>query len=253
MTLARYVERTAFVTGAASGIGAATARRLAEEGARVAVADIDEEAARLVAKELEGYAVVLDVTDGAAAVRAAVAEAQEALGPIDLLVNNAGGDRGFSFFVDSTEDDWEFALALNVKGTMACTQAVLRDMYARRAGAIVNVASEAGHVGTVGGAAYAAAKAAVLGFTKSIAREAVGYGVRCNAVAPGPIETPLLNRTTQDWGPRGALMKQGMIDATVMKRAGEPDEVAAAIAYLGSDDASFVTGETLAVSGGLSM
>lgn len=252
MTLARYVDRTVLVTGAASGIGAATARRLAEEGGRVVVADLDLEGARVVAKELDGVAVALDVT-ARASVLAAVAEAERAAGPIDVLVNNAGGDRGFAFFLDTDENDWDYALALNVKGTMACTHAVLRGMYARRAGAIVNVASEAGNVGTVGGAAYAAAKAAVLGFTKSVAREAADHGVRCNAVAPGPIETPLLNRVAEQWGRRGALMKQGMIDATVMKRVGDPDEVASAIAYLASDDASFITGHTLAVSGGVSM
>jgi 2-hydroxycyclohexanecarboxyl-CoA dehydrogenase len=248
MRLARYADRIAVVTGGASGIGAATVRRLAEEGAHVIVADLDVEAARVVAKEVEGEAVRLDVTD-AASVRATFA----ALGPVDVLVNNAGGDRGFAFFVDTDQDDWEFTLALNIKGAMACSHAVLRGMYERRSGAIVNVASEAGNVGTIGGAGYAAAKASVLGFTKAIARESVGYGVRCNAVAPGPIETPLLNRVAEQWGAKGAAMKQGMIAATVMGRAGEPDEVAAAIAYLASDDASFVTGHTLAVSGGLSM
>jgi 2-hydroxycyclohexanecarboxyl-CoA dehydrogenase len=252
MKQARYADRTVLVTGAASGIGAATARRMAEEGGRVVVADIDLEGARLVAKEIEGWAVALDVTQRGS-IAAAIDEAERDVGPIDVLVNNAGGDRGFAFFLDTDDTDWDFALQLNVKGTMACTHAVLRGMYARHRGAIVNVASEAGNVGTVGGAAYAAAKAAVLGFTKAIAREAADHGVRCNAVAPGPIETPLLNRVAEQWGRRGALMKQGMIDATVMKRAGDPDEVASAIAYLGSDDASFVTGHTLAVSGGVSM
>jgi 2-hydroxycyclohexanecarboxyl-CoA dehydrogenase len=252
MTLARFVERTALVTGGASGIGAATARRLAEEGARVIVGDLDHEGARLVAKEIGGFAIALDVTDQASVDHAVAAGAHE-LGPIEVLVNNAGGDRGIALFLETEEDDWDFALALNVKGTMACTRSVLRGMYERRAGTIVNVASEAGHVGTVGGAAYAAAKGAILGFTKAIARESVPYGVRCNAVAPGPIDTPLLRRTAEEAGPRGARIRQGMIDATVMGRAGVPDEVAAAIAYLASDDASFLTGQTLAVSGGLSM
>jgi len=252
MTLARFLERTVLVTGGASGIGAATARRLAEEGARVIVGDLDHEGARVVAKDIDGFALALDVTDRAS-VRAAVAAGEHELGPIDVLVNNAGGDRGFALFLETEEDDWDFSLALNVKGTMACTRAVLPGMYERRGGTIVNVASEAGHVGTVGGAAYAAAKGAILGFSKAIARESASYGVRCNAVAPGPIDTPLLDRTVTEAGPRGVLLRQGMIDATVMGRAGLPDEVAAAIAYLASDDASFLTGQSLAVSGGLSM
>ena len=247
MRLARFLDRTAFVTGGASGIGAATARRLADEGARVVIGDLDLEAAAILAKEIDGDAVALDVTDPTS-VRAAFAHA----GPIDLLVNNAGGDRGVALFLDTDEDDWDWSLLLNIRGAMSCTKAVLPGMYDRRAGAIVNVASEAGHVGTLGGAGYAAGKGAVMAFTKAIAREAVRYGVRCNAVAPGPIDTPLLERTGAG-GRIGAIARQGMIDATLMGRAGTADEVAASIAYLASDDASFTTGQVLAVSGGLSM
>jgi 2-hydroxycyclohexanecarboxyl-CoA dehydrogenase len=247
----RLEARTAFVTGGASGIGAATARRLAAEGARVAIGDLDEEGARDVAAEIDGFACLLDVADAASA-RAAMAAATEALGPVDVLVNNAGTDR-FAFFVRSDEELWDFVLGVNLRGVLACTHAVLPSMHERGRGVIVNVASEAGRVGSQGSATYSAAKAGVIGFTKAIARESARYGVRCNAVAPGPIETPLLNGAEEQLGELGARLKQGMIDATAMRRSGEPEEIAAAIAFLASDDASYVTGQTLNVSGGLSM
>jgi 2-hydroxycyclohexanecarboxyl-CoA dehydrogenase len=240
----------AFVTGAASGIGAATARRLAAAGVRVAVADINEVGAKDVAAEIDGVAIAIDVTD-VESVRAAFSAVESELGPIDVLVNNAGGDR-FAMFVDTDEADWEAGLAVNLKGTIACTHAVLRGMHERRRGVIVNVASEAGRSGTPGGAVYSAAKAGVIGFTKAIARESAHLGVRCNAVAPGPIETPLLNDAAAA-SPIGPKMKQLMIDATTLRRSGRPEEVAAAICFLASDDAAYMTGETLAVSGGLSM
>jgi len=193
----------------------------------------------------------MDVAD-TASVRAGVAAVTDALGPVDVLVNNAGTDR-FAFFVKSDEELWDFVLGVNLRGVLACTHAVLPSMQERRTGAIVNVASEAGRVGSQGSATYSAAKAGVIGFTKAIAREAARYGVRCNAVAPGPIETPLLNAAPEQLGELGRRLKQAMVDATAMGRSGEPEEVAAAIAYLASDDASYVTGQTLNVSGGLSM
>jgi 2-hydroxycyclohexanecarboxyl-CoA dehydrogenase len=247
----RLEGRIALVTGGASGIGAATARRLAAEGARVAVGDVNEEGARAVAGELDGHGVHMDVTD-TDSVNAAVAGVVEALGPIDVLVNNAGTDL-FSFFVKTDPGLWDFVLGVNLRGTLAVTHAVLPGMQERRGGAIVNVASEAGRVGSQGSAVYSAAKAGVIGFTKAIAREAARYRVRVNAVAPGPIETPLLNAAPTVYGEVGERLKQGMIDATQLGRAGEPEEVAAAIAFLASDDASYVTGQTLNVSGGLSM
>jgi len=243
----RLEGRTAFVTGGGSGIGAATARRLAAEGASVAVADVDAEKARCVAAEVRGTAVPLDVTD-AGAVTAAVRE----LGPIDILVNNAGGDR-LAYFIETDEADWDHVIGLNLRSAMACTRAVLPAMYGRGAGAIVNVASEAGRVGSVGGAGYSAAKAGVIGFTKAIARESARHGVRCNAVAPGPTDTPLLHDAAAAYGEAGARIKEGMIAATVMGRAARPEEVASVIAFLASEDASFITGHTIPVSGGLSM
>jgi 2-hydroxycyclohexanecarboxyl-CoA dehydrogenase len=246
----RLEGRTALVTGGASGIGAATARRLAAEGARVAVGDLDLERARDVAGEIDGLATALDVTDTASVARA-VAATTETLGPVDVLVNNAGTDR-FAFFVNTDEALWDFVLAVNLRGVLACTHAVLPAMH-ERGGVIVNVASEAGRVGSQGSATYSAAKAGVIGFTKAIARESARFGVRCNAVAPGPIETPLLNSAEDQLGELGARLKQAMIDATAVRRIGTPDEVAAVIAFLACDDASFVTGQTVNVSGGLSM
>jgi 2-hydroxycyclohexanecarboxyl-CoA dehydrogenase len=247
----RLEGRTALVTGGASGIGAATARRLAAEGARVAIGDVDEEGGRAVASEIDGFAARLDVTDVESA-RAAVAAVEGELGPVDVLVNNAGTDR-FAFFSHTDPELWDFVLGVNLRGVLAVTHAVLPSMHERGGGAIVNVASEAGRVGSQGSVVYSAAKAGVIGFTKAIARESARYGVRCNAVAPGPIETPLLNSAPEQLGDLGARLKQGMIDATALRRIGLPEEVAAAIVFLASDDAAYVTGQTLNVSGGLSM
>jgi 2-hydroxycyclohexanecarboxyl-CoA dehydrogenase len=246
----RLRDRVALVTGGASGIGAATARRLAAEGARVVVADIDLPGACAVADEVAGLAVACDVAE-VASVRQAVAEAERAVGPIDILVNNAGGDR-LALFVDTDEAQWDQVIGVNLRGTLACTHAVLRGMQERGRGAIVNVASESGRVGTMAGSVYSASKAGVIGFTKAIARESARRGVRCNAVAPGPIDTPLLQRM-EAAGELGSALKRRMIGATLMGRTGTPEEVAAVIAFLASDDAAYMTGETLAVSGGLSL
>jgi 2-hydroxycyclohexanecarboxyl-CoA dehydrogenase len=243
----RLEGRTALVTGGASGIGAATARRLAAEGASVVVCDLNEEGAREVAADLDGLSMVMDVSD-AESVRAAA----DAAGPIDVLVNNAGMDLP-GFFVKTDEPMWDVVVGVNLRGTMSVTRALLPGMHERGRGSIVNVASEAGRVGSQMSCAYSAAKAGVIGFTKALARESARFGVRCNAVAPGPIETPLLNAAPEVLGELGARLKQGMIDATVMRRSGSPDEVAAAIVFLASDDASFITGQTIGVSGGLSM
>src|SRR3954471_1470344 len=205
----RLEERIALGTGGASGIGAATARRLAAEGARVAIADLDLDGARAVAGEIDGAAVPMDVAD-AASVRAGVAAAEEALGPVDVLVNNAGTDR-FAFFVNTDEELWDFVLGVNLRGTIAVTHAVLGGMQTRGGGTIVNVASEAGRVGSQGSVIYSAAKGGVIAFTRAVARESARYGVRANAVAPGRIDTPLLAAAAERYGEIGERLKAGMI------------------------------------------
>ena len=247
----RLEGRTALVTGGASGIGAATCRRLAAEGARVAVTDMNAVGAVDVAAEVNGMSYELDVRDRDS-ILAAVASATDELGPIDVLVNNAGYDE-FGFFVNTDEAMWDRVLGVNLRGVIAVTHAVLPGMQERRRGRIVNVASEAGRVGSSGSGIYSAAKAGVIGFTKAIARESARYGVTCNAVAPGPIETPLLMSAPEALGDVGQKLVDVMVGSTVLRRLGQPDEVAAAITFLASDDASYVTGQALGVSGGLAM
>src|SRR5688572_25182968 len=230
----RLEGKTALVTGGGSGIGAATCRRLAAEGAHVAVTDVNLDTARDVAGEISGDAYELDVrsTDS---IKAAV----DQVGDIDVLVNNAGTD-AFGFFIHSTPEMWDLVVGVNLIGTLAVTHAVLPGMQARRGG-------------SPGSATYSGAKAGVIGFTKAIAQESARYKVRCNAIAPGPIETPLLMAAPEHLGELGERLVQGMVSKTALGRIGHPDEVAAAVAYLSSDDASFVTGETIGVSGGLGM
>jgi 2-hydroxycyclohexanecarboxyl-CoA dehydrogenase len=246
----RLEGRIALVTGGVGGIGSATCSRLAAEGARVVVADLDLDKARELAADIDGLGVELDVrsTDSA---RAAVASAESELGPLQILVNNAG-IADDDFFVRSTEDQWDRLIAVNVRGVLAVTHAALPGMQDRNLGSIVNVASEAGRVGSQLGTVYSATKGAVISFTKALAKETARRGVRVNAVAPGPIDTPMM-RAAEELGEIGERFVQGMINSTAMRRPGKPDEVAATIAYLASDDASFVTGETIGVSGGLGM
>jgi 2-hydroxycyclohexanecarboxyl-CoA dehydrogenase len=243
----RLEGRKALVTGGASGIGAAISARLAAEGAEVWIGDIDAEGAERVAGEVNGHAVELDVTDLEAA-RAAVAAAG---GTLDILVNNAGTDE-FGFFTYTTPEQWQKVLGINLVGTMSCTHAALPGMQQAGYGRILSISSEAGRVGSKGSAAYSAAKAGIIGFTKAIARENARYGIVANAIAPGPIETPLL-MGAKEFGEIGEKVIETMRSATQLGRLGQPEEVAAAAAFLVSDDATYVTGETLGVSGGLGM
>ncbi len=242
----RLEGRKALVTGGASGIGAAIAARLAAEGAEVWVGDLNLEGAEAVAGEVSGHAVELDVTDLESA-RAAIEKA----GKLDILVNNAGTDE-FGFFTYTTPEQWQRVLAVNLGGVLNCTHAVLPVMQESGYGRIVSISSEAGRVGSKGSAVYSAAKGGIIAFMKAIARENARYGVTANSIAPGPIETPLL-MGAKEFGEIGEKVIETMKAATQMGRLGQPDEVAAAAAFLASDDATYVTGETLGVSGGLGM
>ncbi len=247
MLLAVRLEgRKALVTGGGSGIGAAIAARLAAEGAEVWVSDIDLPSAERIAGEVNGHPLELDVTSLDAA-RAAL----EATGTLDVLVNNAGIDE-FGFFTYTSPEQWQRVIAINLVGVLNCTFAALPGMQEAGYGRIVSVSSEAGRVGSKGSSVYSAAKGGVIAFMKTIARENGRYGITANAVAPGPIETPLL-MGAKEFGEIGERVIENMKGLTQLGRLGQPEEVAAAVAFLASDDATYVTGETLGVSGGLGM
>ncbi len=242
----RLEGRKALVTGGASGIGAATVRRLAAEGADVVAGDLNVEGANQVAAEVGGVGTHLDVTDPASSRSLA-----EEHGPFHILVNNAGADE-FGFFADTDPGVWERVIAINLIGVMACTHAVLPAMQSQGYGRIVNISSEAGRIGSKGSVAYSSAKGGVLGFTKSFAREGARFGITANAICPGPIETPLLMQALE-LGEIGEKIIENMKAGTQLRRMGTPDEIASVVAFLSSDDSSYMTGETLGVSGGMGM
>jgi 2-hydroxycyclohexanecarboxyl-CoA dehydrogenase len=235
------VSRTALVTGSTKGIGAAIAARLSGDGFEVVLNGRDRESVQRKAEELGARPLAFDVSD-----QPAVLEAIAQLGPLDVLVNNAGYEDEFAYFTDTTPERWRRMLAVNLEGVMSCVHAALPGMQREGHGRIVNVGSEAGRIGSQGNAAYAAAKGGVIAFTKSIARENARYGITCNHVAPGPIETAQLHE-------RSPKSIEAVAKMTLLRRVGTPEEVAAAVAFLASDDASYITGETLGVSGGMGL
>jgi 2-hydroxycyclohexanecarboxyl-CoA dehydrogenase len=238
----RLDGRRAFVTGGAQGIGAAIVRGFAEAGAKVVIADIDIETASILAAEVGATAARLDVGDSDM-VQAIMAQH----GPFDIVVNNAGVYQ-HAFFTDTTPDDWAKLLAVNLVSVLACTHAALPAMQTAGFGRIINITSEAARLGSKGGAVYSAAKGGVIAFTKSIARENARFGITANAVAPGPIRTPMLEAAVAKGGDK---ILRAMTDATLLRRLGEPEEIAAAVLFLASDQAAYITGETLGVSGGM--
>jgi 2-hydroxycyclohexanecarboxyl-CoA dehydrogenase len=213
----------------------------------VTIGDLNLEGATEVAGEISGLSIQLDVTD----LGSAQAAVDSAGPPIDILINNAGTDE-FGFFPQTTPEQWKRVVDVNLYGVLNCTYAALPGMQEAAYGRIVNIASEAGRVGSKGSAVYSAAKAGVIGFTKVMAREGARFGITANAIAPGPIETPLLMQA-KEFGEIGEKIIETMKAGTQLRRLGQPEEVAAAVAFLASDDSSYVTGETLGVSGGLGM
>ena len=247
--------RAAVVTGAASGLGLAIATRLSGEGFKVILADIDEKAGRAATKAIGGDALFVrcDVTsrDDIENVRDA---AIESWGGVDLLVNNAGFDSP-GFFMHTDEPTWNRLIAVNLMGVLNCTHVLMGSISERcnteGYGRIVNIASDAGRVGSMGEAVYSAAKGGVIAFSKSMARELARDKVTVNAVCPGPAETPMTRAINET--ELGQKFMNGMIKVTPLKRLAAPEEVAAAVSYFASDDARFVTGQVLSVSGGLTM
>jgi 2-hydroxycyclohexanecarboxyl-CoA dehydrogenase len=248
-------DRTVLVTGGANGIGAAIARRLAEEGCAVGILDLDAATGETLVGEIKaagGRASLhtLDITDYDAVARA-VEGFEASVGPVAFLVNNAGWDRAQSF-LDTTPEFWRKVVAINLFGPLNVNHVVLRGMAARGFGRVVNIASDAGRVGSSGEAVYSACKGGIIAFTKTVAREVARKGITLNAVCPGPTDTPLLAAVAGN-DERGQKVRAALVGAIPMKRVGQPEDIPGAVCFLASDDAAFITGQTISVSGGLTM
>lgn len=242
-------EKVAIVTGAGRGIGRAIVEKLAAEGAWVVISDIDEGSVRETAAALGGKSVGLR-TDGTSKETAAamVREVMERRGRVDVLVNNAGWDK-LQPFLESAESDWEKVIVINLYGTLHCCKAVLPVMVAQGYGKAVNIASDAGRVGSSGEAVYSATKGGIIAFTKTLAREMARHSINVNCVCPGPADTPLF----AEFGVEYPKLREALRNAIPFRRLARPDDVANAVAFLASDEAEYITGQTLSVSGGLTM
>ena len=253
--MAKFDGKTIIVTGGGGGIGGATCQRLAKDGAKVAVFDMNLEAAQKVVDAIKAAggtaaAYPCDITDRAqvdAAVSATIAQ----LGPIDVLVNNAGWDV-FKPFTKTVPAEWERLIAINLTGALHMHHAVLPGMVERKTGRIVNVASDAARGGSSGEAVYSACKGGLVALSKTLAREHARQGITVNVVCPGPTDTALLAGVAE--GARDpAKLIEAFKSAIPLGRLGQPDDLAGAIAFFASDDASFITGQVISVSGGLTM
>jgi 2-hydroxycyclohexanecarboxyl-CoA dehydrogenase len=250
--ISRLKDKVAIVTGSAQGIGRAIVMRLASEGARVAVADIDIEGATRTADEIKqsggnAIAVKLDVTRLQDAIDGADRVERE-LGPIDILVNNAGWDV-IEPFLESKPETWDKIIAINYRGVLNCCKAIAPRMQQRKHGKIVSISSDAARVGSTGEAVYAGCKAAIIGFSKTLARELARYTINVNVVCPGPTQTALLK--TAMAGREGVL--DAMARGIPFRRLGQPEDLAGAVAFFASSDSDYATGQVLSISGGLTM
>ncbi len=248
-------DKVAVVTGGGAGIGLAICKRLAEEGCAVGVFDIDSAAAEAAAAGITGaggtaHAVACDVADYAG-VKKAVAGFEAEAGAVDILVNNAGWDR-FMMFTKTEPALWDRIIAINLKGPLNMLHVTLPGMIDRGSGKVVNIASDAARVGSLGEAVYSATKGGLVALSKSLARETATKGVCLNCVCPGPTETSLLSSVAEASG-MGDKLLDAFAKATPMRRLGKVDDLPGAVAFLASDDADFITGQVISVSGGLTM
>ena len=249
----RFEEKVAIITGGAQGIGEATTRRLANEGAMTAILDIQLEKAQAVAEEIlsqggkKSIAVAMDITDSQE-VKRAVREVEETFGRVDVLINNVGMEE-LGLFIDSTEESWDWKIAANLRGPMTVTKAVLEGMVPRKYGRIVNISSDAGRAGEFGEAAYGACKAGIIALTKTWARELMEHNITVNSVSPFAT-TPGHVLTGKKWSELDASKKSPPSAPKLYDRAGKPEEMAAAVAFFASDEAGYITGQTLSVNGG---
>ncbi|MDM1276453.1 MULTISPECIES: glucose 1-dehydrogenase [Acinetobacter] len=248
-------DKVVIVTGGAGGIGSATCRRLAEEGAKVAIFDMNMTAAEQLAQEInqqngQALAVQCDITNHIT-VEQAVQQVESQLGPVDGLVNNAGWDI-FKPFVKTNPQEWDKLIQINLVGMLNMHFAVLKGMVERNTGSIVNIASDAARVGSSGEAVYAACKGGLLSFSKTLAREHSRHNIKINVICPGPTDTALLAGVTEG-ASNPEKLREAFIRSIPLGRLGQPEDLASAIAFFLSEDASFITGQVLSVSGGLTM
>ncbi|WP_028927002.1 SDR family NAD(P)-dependent oxidoreductase [Pseudonocardia acaciae] len=245
--MGRLPDKIAIVTGAGRGIGRAIAEKLAAEGTTVVVADVDGDTASATAAAVGGLGVTADVTSPES-VAALASRVWDRYGRIDVLVNNAGWDK-VGPFLDSDPADWDRIIKINLYGVLNVCKAVLPLMVSRGAGAVVNIGSDAGRVGSSGEAVYSATKGGVIAFTKTLAREMARHRIRVNCVCPGPTDTQLF----AELGGDDPKLREALTRAIPFRRLAEPEDLANMVAFLASDEAGYVTGQTVSVSGGLTM